>query len=142
MIALTDEMRKRLAAALMDNHPVTAAYIDTRGRPHISFYGSLHVHGDTQLALWCRNPEGELLKAIERRPEIAAQYGDIATRTYYHFEGRAAVTTDEAARKRIYDEMHELERRQDPDRKGVAVLIEVDQVKGHDHSGLVSMSRE
>ncbi len=142
MISLSDEIKKRLDQALTDGHPVVVAYVNTDGNPFLSFYGSVHAYSDSQLALWSRNPEAEILEAIRKKPQVGLIYGDLSSRIYYWMYGRAAATSDEEARRKIFDGMHELERERDPDRGGVAVLIELDSVHGMSSAGAFRMKRE
>ena len=128
MIELDDEIKQRLEKAIEEQKVLAAAYVDVHGKPHISFYGSTHVHSSDQLAIWARNPEGELIKTIPERPDIAFIYGDVGSRVYYTFEGVGRVTTDETERNRVFDEMHPIERQFDADKKGVAVVIDLQKV--------------
>ena len=128
MIELDDDIRNRLARAIDEQRTVSAAYVDIEGKPHISFYGSTHVFSDGQLAIWVRNPEGALIQTLPERPCIAFIYGDIGDRVYYTFEGRGRVTADPEERERVYQGMHAIERYFDPDRNGVAVIVELDKV--------------
>ena len=128
MIELSDEIETRLATAIEDGKAVVAAYVDREGKPHVSPYGSTHVHNPDELAIWLRNPESELLKTLPTRPHVSFWYGDISTRFYLTLEGRARVEEDPRQRQRIYDEMHEIERRFEPDMKGVGVVIALDRV--------------
>ena len=50
MIDLDDDVRLRLAHAIDKQKTLTVAYVDKEGKPHISFYGSTHVHSADQLA--------------------------------------------------------------------------------------------
>lgn len=102
MIVLTEEIKRRLADALTDGHPVVAGYVDREGDPHISFYGSVHAYSDDQLALWVRNADGELLAAIGRNPKIGFVYSDMSTRTFYRMYGRGRVESDPRSRVRRY----------------------------------------
>ncbi len=128
MIKLDDEIRNNVATAIDNLKTMTTAYVDINGRPHISFYGSTHVHSDDELALWVRNPEGSLLKTLPNNPHIAFIYGDIANKTYYTFDGRGRVETDEVIRERVYQEMHPIERKFDESMGGVAVIVALDKV--------------
>jgi len=128
MIELDDEIKQRLGRAIDDKNVLAASYVDVRGKPHISFYGSIHVHSRDQLALWARNPEGDLIKTIAEHPDMAFIYGDVGSRVYYTFEGRGRVTADPAERDRIFAEMHPIEQQFDADRKGVAVVVDLDKV--------------
>ena len=128
MIDVSKDIKDRLDRAIDDRVAVTAAYVDTAGKPHIAFYGSTHVHSPDELAIWVRKPSSALLQTIPTKPHIAFIYGDISSRYYMSFEGRARVEDDPLQRKRIYEEMHEIERRFEPDMKGVGVVIELDRV--------------
>jgi len=139
MIELDDEVKKRLAEAIDSGNVLTAAYVDPTGRPHISFYGSTHVHGPDSLALWVRKPESELLKTLPERPHMAFIYGDVANRVYYTFEGRGRVAED--VRQRVYDEMHPLERRFDAEAKGIPVVVELDRFTMLSAAGKVVQER-
>lgn len=128
MIELDDEIKQRLERAIEEQKVLAAAYVDVRGKPHISFYGSTHVHSRDQLAIWARNPEGELIKTLADHPDIAFIYGDVGSRVYYTFEGLGRVVTDTEERNRVYDEMHPIERQFDADKNGVAVVIDLNKV--------------
>ena len=142
MIVLTEEIKRRLADALTDGHPVVAGYVDREGDPHISFYGSVHAYSDDQLALWVRNADGELLAAIGRNPKIGFVYSDMSTRTFYRMYGRARVESDASSRDRVFDGMHQFEQQQDPEHKGIAVVVDLDTAGGRDESGRFSMERD
>ena len=132
MIELTDEMRTRLASALTDGHPVIAASVDEEGQPKLSYFGSTHVHRDDQLAIWVRNPEGGTLRRIAANPRMSFLYRHPGDRVRWLFEGRARRVDDPAERDEIYADTPEFERAMDADRKGVAVVIELDLVSGRD----------
>lgn len=128
MIELDAELRHNVATAIDNLKTLTAAYVDEDGKPHISFYGSTHVHSDDELALWVRNPQGALLKTLPQNPHIAFIYGDIANKTYYTFNGRGRVAADAATRDQVYESMHPIERKFDPDKGGVAVIVQLEKV--------------
>ena len=54
MIKLTESITYRIERALEEGKTLTAAYVDVKGKPRISFYGSIHVHSEDTLALWVR----------------------------------------------------------------------------------------
>ncbi len=128
MIELTEEMQDSIRSALTDRVPVVLAYVDPDGQPVVSFRGTVQPYSDDQLALWARNPEGGLLRGIASNPKVGMLYANLPERRSWQFRGRARVETDEAARTTIYDNSPEAERNQDPDRKGVAVVIDIDSV--------------
>ncbi len=140
-IHVSDGMRDALAGALSNGTPVTVAYADENGQPHISLRGTVQAFDDTNLAVWIRNPEGGLLRAIETNPHLALFYRDPKTRTTYSFQGRARAEHDDVIRERVYDHSPEQERNLDPERRGVAVLIELDRIEGREAGARIVMDR-
>src|SRR3954470_14180571 len=109
-LILTDDIKTTVDGALAAGHTMTVAYVDEDGVPHLSLRGSVHACSDDQLAMWIRNPEGGLLRAIETNPNIALLSYDGRARTSYNFIGRALVASDPDERARIYEGSAEIER--------------------------------
>ncbi len=107
-------MRQAVNEALNDSLPMTLAYVDGSGVPHLSLRGSVHVHGDHELAIWVRDPEGGFLQALGEHPSVVLWYRNPATRATYLFTGQARVVTDAAATRAVYDATPERERNVDP----------------------------
>jgi hypothetical protein len=128
LIELTDEMREAIGNALADRAPVIVAYADSEGQPHISFRGTTQVFSKEQLALWARQPQGGIVDAIAQNPRVTLLYRNPATRLSWQFFGRAHVDGSEDVRRTVYDSSPEVERNADPERKGAAILIDVDRV--------------
>ncbi len=128
MIELTDDMKQSLSTALTDRAPVIVAYTDAEGQPSISFRGTVQAFSDTQLAIWARNPDGGLPGAIGTNPKLALMYRNMEERKGWQFQGSARITTDQAERDTIFDNSPERERDADPDRKGVAIIVDLDRV--------------
>jgi hypothetical protein len=57
------------------------------------------------------------------------------------FRGRARIDTSEDARKRVYENAHPFEQSQDKERKGNAMIIELDSVEGFFGGALLKMKR-
>jgi predicted pyridoxine 5'-phosphate oxidase superfamily flavin-nucleotide-binding protein len=140
MIRLTDEMRAGIDSALADRVTMVVAYTAEDGQPNLSYRGSVQATGDAELSMWVRDPNGGILKAIANNPKLALMYRK--ERTGWQFQGRARIDSDEAVRTRVYDNSHELERQRDPDRKGVAVIIDLDLVAGGSPDARVRMTRD
>ena len=132
MIELTDEMRRRLASALADKCPVVAASVEADGSPKLSFYGSCQVFSKDQLAIWHRTPDSGLILRLGANSRMAFLYRHPTDRVSWQFFGRAGVVTDAATRNRIYDAMPEIEKLLDKERRGQAVVVDVDRVTGRD----------
>jgi predicted pyridoxine 5'-phosphate oxidase superfamily flavin-nucleotide-binding protein len=132
LIELTDDMKQSLNNALTDRSPVTVAYVDPDGQPSISFRGTVQALSDDQLAMWARDPEGGILRGIAVNPKLALMYRNMAERKGWQFQGRARVETDASIRDQIFDNSPQVEQGRDPDRKGVAIIIDLDRVTGRD----------
>jgi hypothetical protein len=129
-IALTDEIVQRVNSALADRKPLAVTYVDQEGRPHLSLRGSTHVHAPDQLAIWVRHAGRGLAGAVATNPALALLYRDADTRTTYVFNGRARVVDDEDVRDAVFRASPQFEQDHDPDRAGVAVVIDIDSVTG------------
>lgn len=128
MIELTDEMKEAIGNAIADKAPVIVSYADAEGQPHISFRGTTQVLNTEQMAIWARDPAGGLPSAMANNPRITMLYRNPTTRLSWQFFGRGQITSDEAQRTAIYDNSPEVERNADPERKGAAIIIDIDRV--------------
>jgi hypothetical protein len=140
-IRTTEAISIAVNGALANHTPITVAYVDQEGQPQLSFRGTTQVFSDDQLAIWIRNPEGGLLSAIEANPRLALFYRDPATRTTYQFHGRAHADRSEETSDRVYSNSPEPERNMDLQRRGVAVVVDLDRIEGRDGSGAILMQR-
>jgi hypothetical protein len=140
-IEITETMRVAVDGALSNRTPITVAYVDQDGQPHLSLRGTTQVFSDHQLAIWIRNPEGGLLSAIENNPRLALLYRDPSTRTTYQFSGRGHIDRSEETADQVYSNSPELERNMDPQRRGIAVVVDLDRIEGRDASGALVMER-
>jgi general stress protein 26 len=129
-LKLTEDLKKLVDNALATRHPMFVAYVDADGQPILSFRGSTQAFSDDQLAIWVRNSDGRFLDSIAKNPKVALMYRDEESKATYQFQGRARITTDEAARRRVYAKMAEAERNHDPARTGVVLVIDLDRVEG------------
>jgi hypothetical protein len=140
-INLSSEIVDALASAMDDRHPVDVAYVDADGRPHLSLRGTVQVFSPDQLALWARSPG--LTAGIAGNPHVALLYQNLSLElpVVYMFSGRARIDDDEAVREKVFTNSPEREQGVDPERKGVAVIIDLDTVAGRGPSGRLNMAR-
>ncbi len=142
----------KLSPALKDliNHAlerfrmISVAYVGLDGQPELSFRGSLQAYSDTQLAIWVRNPQGGLLKAIAAgHVHIAALYGEASpqSRAFVSFRGRGRVDNSEAVRRTVYGNSPAPERDRDKEQAGVPLIIDLDSVDGFFQGELLRMRR-
>jgi hypothetical protein len=126
---LTRDIAPSIDGAALRGHTLALGYVDDDGYPAVSFRGSTQVYGPRQLAVWVRKPDDGFARAIVTRPKVTlAYYGPGGPGPFFlSIRGRARV--EPSANDAVYAGMIEGERGQDPDRKGVAVLIDVESVR-------------
>jgi hypothetical protein len=142
-LKLTADMKKAVDTAFETLKPIVVSYVDESGAPQLSFRGSTQAYSDTQLAIWIRNPEGRILESITKNPAIALLYGSFepTARAFMIFRGRARIEGSDAVRRHVYEHAHAFERDKDKDRKGIALLIDLDSVEGFFGGAQLKMRR-
>jgi Pyridoxamine 5'-phosphate oxidase len=140
-VDLEGDIATAINGSLERGHAVVLGYVDDDGWATMSFRGSAQVHGRQQLAVWSRKRDEGLVTSIVERPSVSLLFyePDGAGVRYLSIRGRAHV--DPTANDVVYERMVEVERRHDPDRQGVAVIIDVDTVIGFGNSGPFRMER-
>ncbi|WP_404710345.1 pyridoxamine 5'-phosphate oxidase family protein [Sphingomonas sp. MMS24-J13] len=128
-LVLTDELKTLVNNALADGSPLLLAAVNPEGKPVLSFRGSVQTHGDGALGLWVRNGQGGTLEAIRANPHVALVYRS-ATTPVLQFHGLARIADDAAERAAVFDSAPERERASDPERKGIAVVVDLESVQG------------
>jgi pyridoxamine 5'-phosphate oxidase-like protein len=142
-LKLSAEMKDAINKAFEIQKPIVVAYVDENSAPQISYRGSTQAYSDKQLAIWVRNPEGRLLESIAKNPAMALMYGNFEPtgRAFMTLRGRAHVDNSEAVRRKVYDSAHPFERDKDKDRKGIAIIIDLDSVDGFFGGAMLKMRR-
>jgi hypothetical protein len=143
-LKLSPALKETVNTALARGRMISVAYVSPEGRPELSFRGSVQAYSDTQLAIWVRNPVGGILNAVTTgRPHIALLYGELGaqSKAFVTFRGRGRVETSESALRKVYDDSPEVERNLDKDRKGVALIIDLDSVDGFFGGNVLNMRR-
>ena len=139
--AIPEALVGRVNSALADGLPMVLAYVNATNQARLSFRGSTHVHGDDQLAIWVRDPEGGLLKALGANSQLTMMYRDPATRTTVFFYGNGHVEDAPELRERVYNESPEQEQKADPDKKGKPLVIDLHQIQGRTPDGPVNLTK-
>jgi pyridoxamine 5'-phosphate oxidase-like protein len=142
-LKLSEDMKQAVNTAFERLKPVVISYVDENHAPQLSFRGSTQAYSDTALAIWVRNPDGRILDAVRSNPAVALIYGSFepTARDFMIFRGKARIDTNEAARRRVYESAHPFERDKDKDRKGSAMIVELDSVEGFFGGALLKMKR-
>jgi hypothetical protein len=136
------EIPDAIDGAALRGRQTALAYVDAQGDPVVSFRGSTHIYNPHQLALWARKTDSGLASAIEGSPRVNVIYyggADGPGPRFLSFKGSAHV--DPSVNDTVYDAMIEGERNADPERKGVAVIVDVESVDGFGADGLFRMER-
>jgi hypothetical protein len=128
-ITLDDELKGIINGALETASPMVLASVDKEGRPRLTFRGSIQAFSDDQVGFWARNTEGSTMENLTGNPHVAMMYRNAQTRVVLQLSGRARVAAG-AERDRVFDNAPEIERKADPERKGVGVLVDLDRVEG------------
>jgi hypothetical protein len=140
-IDLTGAIAEAIDGAATRSATPVLGYAGDDGYAAMSFRGSTHVHGPTQLAFWSRKTEGGIIAAIAADPRVSFVYyggADGPGAKYLSIRGQAHVAPDQS--DTVYAAMIELERNQDPDRGGVAVVVDVESVFGFGADGAFEQS--
>ena len=140
-VQLSAEMREAINGALANGTPTIVAYVDETGQPSLSFRGSTQVYSDDQLAIWVRNPEGGLQRALALNPRLTVLYRNPQTRMMLNCQGRGHFDSSETARATVYEHSPQPEQNADRERKGLALIIDLDRVTGVVPGGRVLMQR-
>lgn len=127
--SLTPELSSFIAGAFDSGNVILLAVVSETGKPVLSFRGSVSVFSDAQLSFWVRNSGGETLDAIKANMNVALVYRSPSV-PVVQFIGRARVTDNASERDRAFTLAHAKEQERDPERKGVAVIVDLDEIKG------------
>jgi hypothetical protein len=140
-LELSEHTKQEVNGALAAGRPLVLGYIGEDGYPHLSHRGSTHVHGPQQLAIWGRNPDGGFQRSIADRPEVGLflfRPGDPPG--LLTFRGRARL--DPSQNDVVWAATPQGEKDNDPERKGGAVIIDLDSVQGLGPDGFFTMERD
>jgi hypothetical protein len=138
LIELTDEMRAAVDGALADGAPCVVATASADGKPGIGLRGSVMAFTPSSLAWWDRSPrQGQ--RNIETSPHVVVLYRNPQTRLAWKFFGQAVIHSDGPVREEVMARTVQPELDRDPERTGVAVVVQLDRVETM--AGEVLMSR-
>jgi len=128
-LALGDELKGIINAALSERTPMVLASVDAEGRPRLTFRGSVQTFGDDSVGFWARNAEGGTMDNIAANPHVAMIMRNPDTRVVLQLMGRAR-RVDGAERDQVYANAPEIEQRADAEKKGAGVVVDLDRVEG------------
>jgi len=136
-LKINDALKQKVMEAYVPNDwPIIVAYVDEQGRPGMSYRGSVVVVSPTQLGMWARNAEGGTSGALGKNANMTLVYREptpdhnrSAAVVTFRGKGRVAAAGD-PLREAVYDTMPQRERDADAEKKGVAIIVDLDSVMG------------
>jgi hypothetical protein len=140
-VNLTGEIAAAIDGAALRGHQLALAYVRDDGSPSVAFRGSTYVRSSTELAIWARKRDSGLTAAITERPRVSLVFYEMdgPGARYLAIEGRARVAGE--LDDEVYNAIIDPERQQDPERKGIAVIVDVDSVAGATANGFFQQAR-
>jgi general stress protein 26 len=123
-----------LDSALADKVPCLLGTADKLGQAQISPKGSMMVFDATRLAYWERAGRTAIAN-IKANPKVVVFYRNPALKLALRFYGTATAIPERALLEAVWSRTIPAEREKDPERKGMAVVIDVNLV--NDLSGKV-----
>jgi hypothetical protein len=140
MISLPESVQRDVNNSFAEGHAMLVCVATPEGEPSVSFRGTAQALGDSALAFWVRRGgDSTVLRTIPINPTVVMVYSNMGERRFYTFTGRARIATDDATRNTVFDNSPELERRQDPERKGTCVVVDLTSVRGRGVDGLLML---
>ena len=127
MIKLTDQMREEIDPALAHGCSCLVATVSPDGIPNVGFKGSVMVFDDTSLAYWERTLQGTM-ENVAANPHVMILFRNPATRAAWRFVGKATVHKEGTLREQVMARTVQAELDRDPERKGYAVIVQVEKV--------------
>jgi hypothetical protein len=134
---ITAPVRSAIDQALANATPIVLAYVDDEGAPSISLRGSVQVWSDTELCAWLRDAGSGLVRAVNAGRPLSLLYRDSGTRTTLLIKGRGTIAADTDTRDRVYRQVPEVEQTHDVERRGAALIIQVERIAGTHPDGPV-----
>jgi hypothetical protein len=128
-IKLNEEITALVKGALDGGNAIVVTAVSPDQKPVVSIRGSVAVYGDDQLSFWARNVEGGTIEAIRANPAVSLLYRGPGVPLLI-FNGRARVAEADADRDRAFSLAHEREQKADADKKGLAVIVDLEEVRG------------
>jgi len=127
MINLTDDMAKLVDNALENDCPCIMATASAPGDPDIGYKGSMMVFDSKSLAYWERTKR-QHLKNLTENPRVIVLFRDPKAKANFRFHGSVTIHESGPIREQVMARTIKAELDKDPERKGLAVVINVDKL--------------
>jgi predicted pyridoxine 5'-phosphate oxidase superfamily flavin-nucleotide-binding protein len=139
MIKITPVMKELLDKALADGTPCLIGTASKNGEPQISPKGSVAVFDDGKLSYWERSHRSSQQRLGENA-NVVVYYRNAARKENPYragcirFHGKARLVTSGPERDQAWALTNHEEQSKDPDKKGAAVIIDLDRIEQIDSS--------
>jgi len=140
-IDLSGDIATAVEGAQPAGRSFVVGYVDHEGKASLSFRGSVVVLGPDTLGLWVRDPAGAFVTSIAERPDVSLLYYSRETPGAFYLSIRGRARVDVSATDAVYDKMAKAEQALDAERKGAAIVIDVDSVRGASPDGPIAQTR-
>jgi len=139
-LRLNEVITAAINGAMDNGTPTVLGYVNAQGQPRLSFRGTTQAYSADQLAVWARYEDAGLPSAIQTNPHVSLVYYAQGSGNLI-FEGRAHIDNSPAVREHVFEHSPVVEQRADPERNGVAIIIDLDKVTGRIAGERVNMAR-
>jgi hypothetical protein len=135
-LKINDALKQKVMDAYVPNDwPIMVGYVDEQGRPGMSYRGSVVVVSPTQLGMWARNAEGSTAGALARNANLTLVYREPTpdhgrSAAVVTFRGKGRIATSDGERDAVYATMPQRERDADAEKKGVAIIVDLESIAG------------
>jgi general stress protein 26 len=130
-MAIPKKLQPHIDAAFPAHWLMMATVLED-GYPQISPRGSVQVYDDKRLSTWERGL-GRTAAEVRDGAKVTFFYSNLDLRAegmaFVRLYGVASVHRDGPVYERVWERLIEPERKLDPDRKGFAVLVEIERVE-------------
>ena len=126
----SDNITAAITDAAVRGHALVWSYIGDDGYASLSFRGSTVVLSPTQLGIWSRKRDEGLATGIAANPKVSGIYFEHGGPGPVLLTIKGLARVDESLNETVFSTMPEIERERDPERKGVAIVIDVEEVQG------------
>ena len=129
-IEMTEEMIEHVDNNQANRKPCILATAGKDGWPSIGFRASMMVYDKGHLAFWERSRK-DGLEHIQENPQVLVMYRDPEARVAFKFYGHATIHTSGDTLESVWDRTVQPEKDSDPEKKGCAVVIEIDKITNY-----------
>lgn len=127
MINIDDEMRGLIDNALAQGFPCMVGTASSEGKPQISMKGSMMVYDQGSLAYWERSRR-TALENVGSNSNVVVFYRNPDQRINWRFYGTATIHDSGPVREDVMGRTVQAELDRDPERLGVAVVVQLDRI--------------